>query len=90
MLMEKENPATNPPLDLLRMSGISQEAIDAIVQKSLVAQWTYGTNRRQGKCVLHLRASKNAFTSIITTTNAYTRTVYASACNAFFHTYIRT
>jgi len=31
---------------------------------------------------------KNAFTRIITTTNAYTRTVYASKCNAFFHTYV--
>jgi len=30
---------------------------------------------------------KNAFTCIITTTNAHTRTVYASASNVFFHTY---
>jgi len=32
---------------------------------------------------------KNVFTRIITTTNAYARIVYASACNAFFHTYVR-
>jgi len=33
---------------------------------------------------------KNTFTRIITavTTNAHTRTVYASECNVFFHTYV--
>ena len=51
-------------------------------------RYTEQTDDKVNACCICV-CQKNAFTRIITTTNAYTRTVYASACNAFFHTYVR-